>query len=124
LLAKSNVTVAADLATYTPSLSANQRYGPEKSNSTRRRCFHRTAERPGAEGQQGTLFGRNTTGGAVLLTPAKPTGNLEGVIEGTYVQYDQMKVTGVLNFPLADAFMIAPSSQELGPPAIPGRFKT
>src|SRR5262245_46087831 len=31
-----NIVVAADLATYTPSLSVNQRYGPEKSSYTLR----------------------------------------------------------------------------------------
>src|SRR5690606_25584755 len=30
-LTKQNVAVATDLATYTPSLSVNQRYGPEKA---------------------------------------------------------------------------------------------
>ena len=31
-LSQRNVAVATDLATYTPSLSVNQRYGPEKSS--------------------------------------------------------------------------------------------
>ena len=31
-IAKRNIVVAADLATYTPSLTVNQRYGAEKSS--------------------------------------------------------------------------------------------
>jgi iron complex outermembrane receptor protein len=31
------------------------------------------------KGPQGTLFGRNTTGGAILLVPAKPTDRFEGL---------------------------------------------
>ena len=31
-LTQRNIAVATDLATYTPSLSVNQRYGPEKSS--------------------------------------------------------------------------------------------
>jgi iron complex outermembrane receptor protein len=34
------------------------------------------------KGPQGTLFGRNTTGGAVLLVPQKPTSKFGGYIEG------------------------------------------
>ena len=58
------------------------------------------------KGPQGTLFGRNTTGGAVLLTPKKPTGELGGYVEGTYGNYNQVKVTGALNLPLADTFKV------------------
>ena len=35
------------------------------------------------KGPQGTLFGRNTTGGAVLLVPTKPKDKFEGWVEGS-----------------------------------------
>jgi iron complex outermembrane recepter protein len=58
------------------------------------------------KGPQGTLFGRNTTGGAILLVPAKPTGKLEGYVEGTLGNYDLMRMQAVLNIPLADTFKV------------------
>ncbi|PEQ13229.1 hypothetical protein B2G71_07250 [Novosphingobium sp. PC22D] len=58
------------------------------------------------KGPQGTLFGRNTTGGAILLVPRKPTGYLEGYVEGTYGNYDQTRVQAVLNVPLAETFKV------------------
>lgn len=54
------------------------------------------------KGPQGTLFGRNTTGGAVLLVPQKPTGTLGGYVEGLYGSYDWKGLQGVLNVPLSD----------------------
>jgi iron complex outermembrane receptor protein len=54
------------------------------------------------KGPQGTLFGRNTTGGAVLLTPRKPTDSFEGYVEGTYGNYDTRRLQGVLNLPIAE----------------------
>jgi iron complex outermembrane receptor protein len=53
------------------------------------------------KGPQGTLFGRNTTGGSVILTPRKPTDNFEGYLEGSYGNYDMFRVQGVVNLPLA-----------------------
>ncbi|WP_231568181.1 TonB-dependent receptor [Novosphingobium malaysiense] len=58
------------------------------------------------KGPQGTLFGRNTTGGAVLLVPKKPTDLLEGSIEGTVGNYDQRRVQAAINIPLADTFKV------------------
>jgi iron complex outermembrane recepter protein len=58
------------------------------------------------KGPQGTLFGRNTTGGAILLVPRKPTGSLEGYVEGTVGNYDQRRIQAVLNLPLADTFKV------------------
>ncbi|MDB5394365.1 MAG: TonB-dependent receptor [Rhodospirillales bacterium] len=52
------------------------------------------------KGPQGTLFGRNTTGGAVLVTPHKPANNLEGYGQVTLGDYDWHEVEGVLNVPL------------------------
>ena len=53
------------------------------------------------KGPQGTLFARNTTGGAVLLMPKKPTDKLEGYLEGAYGNYDMFRIQGVINVPLA-----------------------
>jgi iron complex outermembrane receptor protein len=52
------------------------------------------------KGPQGTLFGRNTTGGAVVLTPRKPTSRFEGYVEGSYGNYDMKRVQAVVNAPL------------------------
>ena len=54
------------------------------------------------KGPQGTLFGRNTTGGDVLLVPAKPTSAPGGYVEVSAGNYDMERVQGVLNMPLND----------------------
>lgn len=51
-------------------------------------------------GPQGTLFGRNTTGGAVLFQPAKPTDQYEGYLKGTIGSYSTRQLQGALNIPL------------------------
>jgi iron complex outermembrane recepter protein len=58
------------------------------------------------KGPQGTLFGRNTTGGAVLLVPRKPTQEFEGYVEGTYGNYDAKRLQAVVNLPLSDTFRV------------------
>src|SRR3984957_2825426 len=52
------------------------------------------------KGPQGTLFGRNTDGGAVLLVPKKPTSDFEGYVEGGLGNYSMRSIEGVLNMPL------------------------
>ncbi len=137
-----NMVNTGDLALYTPSLSVNNRYGPEKASFIIRGFVQDLATQPtvgvyfadvvaprsggsttagggvgvGAlfdlqnvqvlKGPQGTLFGRNTTGGAVLLVPQKPTGRLEGYVEGSYGSYDMKRVQAVANIPLADTFKV------------------
>ena len=54
------------------------------------------------KGPQGTLFGRNTTGGAILLVPQKPTHELGGYLEGTVGDYGLIRTQGVINLPLGD----------------------
>jgi len=54
------------------------------------------------KGPQGTLFGRNTTGGAILLVPREPTTELEGYLEGSAGNYAMRRVQGVLNVPITD----------------------
>ncbi len=51
-------------------------------------------------GPQGTLFGRNTTGGAVLFTPRKPTNEIGGYIEAGYGNYNNREISGALNLAL------------------------
>jgi iron complex outermembrane receptor protein len=52
-------------------------------------------------GPQGTLFGRNTTGGAVLINPNTPTDNLEGYLKATVGNYRSVVTEGAVNVPLA-----------------------
>ncbi|PZU07614.1 MAG: TonB-dependent receptor [Sphingobium sp.] len=54
------------------------------------------------KGPQGTLFGRNTTGGAVLYYPAAPSYKLEGYLEGGYGNYDRRQLEGALTLPIID----------------------
>jgi iron complex outermembrane recepter protein len=54
------------------------------------------------KGPQGTLFGRNTTGGAVLYTPAAPTYDFGGVVDATVGNYSDHETEAVLNLPLVD----------------------
>src|SRR3546814_1520006 len=49
---------------------------------------------------QGTLFVRNTTGGAVLVYSALATYALEGYIQGTLGNYDWRAVLGAFNIPI------------------------
>jgi iron complex outermembrane receptor protein len=58
------------------------------------------------KGPQGTLFGRNTTGGDILLVPNKPTSRLEGYLEGSIGDYNMHRIQGVLNVPLSDTFRV------------------
>jgi iron complex outermembrane receptor protein len=54
------------------------------------------------KGPQGTLFGRNTTGGAILLVPQKPTREFGGYVEGSVGNYDMRRLQAVVNIPLAE----------------------
>jgi iron complex outermembrane receptor protein len=141
-LAQRNIVNSTDLATYTPSLAVNQRYGADKASfsirgftqdpntATTVAVYFADVVAPrlqssigggnGAgvgsmfdlqnvqvlKGPQGTLFGRNTTGGAILLVPQKPTDRLEGYVEGTIGNYDEKRVQAVINLPLADTFKV------------------
>jgi iron complex outermembrane recepter protein len=54
-------------------------------------------------GPQGTLFGRNTTGGALNLTSNRPTKEYEGVLKLGYGNFNQKVIEGVVNAPLSEA---------------------
>lgn len=50
-------------------------------------------------GPQGTLFGRNTTGGVINITRSDPTGRFGGKVSGTFGDYGRKEFRGVLNLP-------------------------
>ena len=134
-----NITTATELGTYTPSLTINARFGPDKASFAIRgfsqtdttsptvgvyfadvvalRAAAGTTSGNGAgpgmffdlqnvqvlKGPQGTLFGRNTTGGAILLVPQRPKDKFEGYIEGSTGSYNLKRVQAVVNVPLSDS---------------------
>ncbi|MFV0645938.1 MAG: TonB-dependent receptor [Sphingomonadaceae bacterium] len=55
------------------------------------------------KGVQGTLFGRNMTGGAVLVEPRHPDlGEFNGYVAGKYGNFDLMEASAALNIPIGD----------------------
>lgn len=52
------------------------------------------------KGPQGTLFGRNTTGGAVLFEPARPEADFGGYMQATGGNYSRQGLEGALNVPV------------------------
>jgi iron complex outermembrane recepter protein len=53
-------------------------------------------------GPQGTLFGRNATGGVVNFITKKPTDEFESAAELEYGNYDALRVQGMINVPLGE----------------------
>jgi len=53
-------------------------------------------------GPQGTLYGRNATGGLVHFISAKPTDDLEGYLNVTIAEYNQIKTEGAISGGLTD----------------------
>jgi iron complex outermembrane receptor protein len=58
------------------------------------------------KGPQGTLFGRNTTGGAVLLVPQKPSSEFGGYVEGSFGDFSMKRGQAVVNLPVSDGLRI------------------
>jgi iron complex outermembrane receptor protein len=54
------------------------------------------------KGPQGALYGRNATGGAMLITTAQPSETLTGKIEGKYGNYNDRTLSGYVSGPIND----------------------
>ena len=55
-------------------------------------------------GPQGSLFGRNTIGGAISLTSKDPGDETEGFIKATTGSFSRLGLQGSLNVPFSDTF--------------------
>lgn len=54
------------------------------------------------KGPQGTLFGKNTNGGAILFNTKRPTDSFEGYATARIGNYDDRYLEGALNIPVTD----------------------
>ncbi len=58
-------------------------------------------------GPQGTLFGRNATGGAINMVTRMPDfESVNGFVDAEYGDYEHSRVKGAVNFPVADNFAV------------------
>ncbi|UIJ47410.1 TonB-dependent receptor [Sphingomonas cannabina] len=53
-------------------------------------------------GPQGTLYGRNATGGVVNLIPALPSAEFEAEVKAEVGNYDSRRLWGMINVPVTD----------------------
>ncbi len=55
------------------------------------------------KGPQGTLFGRNATGGLVHYVSKRPTREFDGYLDATYGSYNETRIESAMSGPLGDA---------------------
>ena len=58
------------------------------------------------KGPQGTLFGRNSLGGNIALTSAKPTDRFDGGVALIYGSYNRVKAEAFVNLPITDGLAL------------------
>jgi len=54
------------------------------------------------KGPQGTLYGRNATGGAINIISAKPTDEFEGFVSASFGEYETAQLEGAISGPITD----------------------
>jgi iron complex outermembrane recepter protein len=54
------------------------------------------------KGPQGTLYGKNTAGGAINIISRQPTDDFEGYVDAGYSRWDTVDLTAAVSGPLAD----------------------
>ena len=65
------------------------------------------------KGPQGTLFGRNSTGGALLFSPTKPGEELGGYFEAKVGDYGLFGAEGAVDIPLGDSAQLRIAGRSL-----------
>ena len=64
------------------------------------------------KGPQGTLYGRNATGGSINVIPRRPSlTNIDGDFTAEYGNYDSKKITGGVNLPLSSSLAVRLAGQ-------------
>lgn len=58
------------------------------------------------KGPQGTLYGHNASGGAILIRSANPTNNFEGSVTGEYGRFDHVMLDGMINLPVSETLSV------------------
>lgn len=58
------------------------------------------------KGPQGTLFGRNTTGGAILVTTAKPSQDLKAIAQVAYERFNAARLQAYVSGGLTDKIAV------------------
>jgi outer membrane receptor protein involved in Fe transport len=86
----------------TTGVSINENELPVASNNFANTDFYDVQRVEVLRGPQGTLYGRNATGGAVDIITNQPTSDFGGYASVGYGNYDAIKVTGAVNIPLGD----------------------
>jgi len=66
------------------------------------------------KGPQGTLFGRNATGGAINIITRQPQFTFSGSAEASYARFDQWVAKGYVTGPLTDTLAFNASYQHTG----------
>lgn len=63
------------------------------------------------KGPQGTLYGRNATGGAILINTREPSSTFGGKLQASYARFNERAVQGYVSGPITDwaAFSLAGS---------------
>lgn len=65
-------------------------------------------------GPQGTLFGKNATGGNILFEPVKPQDRFEGYVRVQFGNYNDRRIEGALNVPIVPDTVLLRIAGEVG----------
>ncbi len=57
-------------------------------------------------GPQGTLYGRNATGGVVNTITAAPKDSFSGEVSGEYGRFNRVRLSGYINIPVSDTLAV------------------
>jgi len=93
--ADSRLTTDPSVGVYIDGINYTRTYGLRSS-------FVDLAQVEVLKGPQGTLFGKNTTGGAINITTQHPKYQAEGYADLLYGSYNNMQALGVINLPIVE----------------------